>query len=102
MGDYENDGGGIDPHTVLINFTLYQIGQVDAGWLEDLYALTAAQRAELDEILATQPASLLFLVNAVDQARWPLRMHAIICAGAQRSPGYETASDVRVALGVSS
>lgn len=105
FGDYENDGGDI-AHTAFHRAaTLYVAGLADDDYVADEMtegygALTTPQRADLDELLGTVPASLLFLVNAYQKAEWADRVFHTMLTCIERKNGMTTEAAFKTALGV--
>jgi hypothetical protein len=58
------------------------------------WALSSAQQAELDEIIATKPSGV------VEAAAWAQRVIATFTLGTQHWTGFVTANACRVALGL--
>lgn len=106
FGDWENDGGSINPGALGIALCLYADDTVDTDYVIDNCrsdgesALTSAQEGDVADVVATRPAALLTAVNAFARASWARRIEAILWAGREQRPGFTTEAAVKTALGV--
>lgn len=106
MGDYENDGGAINPTYIGRALTLYAAGTVDASFVADNCmdpsegALTVAQETDLTSLLATMPANLLSFLSAFQKAQWAGKVESIFWAARDGRTGFTTEALVKTALGV--
>lgn len=100
LSDYETDGGYIERSILADVLHMYVGGAVNSAYVKTYFALTTSQAAGLDEILATQPAALLTVLNAVARAAWVDKVVGILSMG-QRGADFVTVSAQRSALGLS-
>lgn len=101
-GDTADTEGMIDHTLFRAALDLYDGGDVDAQFIKTQFGMTAAQSAELDEILATIPDPA---TQPVDRARWVNRSMARFLAGFQNGqgagwPGYEDSPTIRAKFGL--
>lgn len=95
------EDGNIDPVTFQTLLCMFANGDVDAAYLEQSMGLSASQRTELDEIIATKPTALQSLGDAVKQAQWPNWVASVLMAGRIGIAEYNTPAKCRSALGLS-
>ncbi len=106
FGDWENDGGQLRSDTLGKALVLYAAGLVDAAYVKTHClepgdnALTSPQQADIDDILATMPSTLLSLVGAFNKALWAAKVEQVLGAGRDQKTGFTTEAAVKTALGV--
>lgn len=106
FGDWENDGGSINPTGLVRVLTLYAAGLVNDAYVkancasDEESALTVAQESDIDDILATMPGTLLSLVGAFNKALWAAKVECVLWAGREQRTGFTTEALVKTALGV--
>jgi len=99
LNDWDTDGGGIEPNQFTRAMDLYATGVYNAAALKSMFNCTTGQGNQLDTILATQPASLLTLVNAVSRAQWAAKVSAILMFAAN-GVDFTTDAAAKTALGI--
>jgi len=102
VGDYDNDGGIIDLETFEDFLYLYEASAsgIDGDFMETAFSLTPAQRAQLDDILATRPATLLTALNATARSRWAHTIFSVLRCGVRAMPEMDTDAKVSAFLGI--
>jgi hypothetical protein len=108
VGDYETDGGVIDPTSVRTALQLYEradtnmdsLAEVGTAVTYDSGSLTQAQEAELAEILATMPPTASNPTGAVNRAAWATRVAGVLEAGVRQWAGFTTGAAIRTKLGL--
>jgi hypothetical protein len=97
--DWETDGGAIDHELFEDLIVLYESGDfvgVDAAFIKTQLGLTTGQGDEFDELLATMPPG-----TGLPRARWTRVLFTVLRLGVrQGTTGFETAADLRAALGL--
>ena len=96
--DY-TDGYPVAPSELIAVFGLYNNALINAAYIKSLWNMTTEQGNELDEVLATRPAS-----NSA-WAAWSGKLYSVMSAGFANDgagwPGFETVAQLRTALGLS-
>lgn len=106
LGDWENDGGGLNPSCLARALVMYASGLVNSAYVtancvgDGESALTPAQESDLDDILATMPSTLLSLVGAFNKALWAAKVECTLWAGREQRAGFTTEALIKTALGV--
>lgn len=101
LGDWETDGGSINPCIFGRALHLYATGVVTASWVKancmDVTesALTPSQESDMDDLLATIPA-----VSSSERPAWASKVEAILWSGRETRSGFDTESAIKTALGV--
>lgn len=108
VGDYGEDGGGIDPVVVHCLLKLYSTGNLTASYIKTNLSTTTPQGAQLDEILATMPTNVTLTVLGVGvlgpaglvRAEWATKVYAILMLGRIGNEDYNTNAKCETALGI--
>lgn len=98
--DFDTDGGSIDINEFGAMLKLWNAGTLTAAQFKSHFSMTTPQGDQLDDILATRPATPILFLGIPAYVAWVHKVCGVMHMAALYTSEFDTDAKVQTALGI--